>query len=522
MSSFFLGRDKENNQVSLNSDDLVTHAIIVGKSGSGKTSLLHVLVEEAAMNGVSSVVIDSKGDLTNLSLRFPELTSSEFEPWVPDGKDPKDEARYHIQGILDSGQNCSRVEDWYSSSEVSVYTPGLSGSKSINLVPDLNLPKTNIRNKAIHIVSTILSVIGNTSDPMVDPSYVFLTEMLLGVWKSNRNFPLEQWSGFIVNPPEYLQSIDGIHIDDFFPARDRMKLARALIGFRHQAAQWLEGSSIDMNSFLNPSGLPKVSIFTLRHLNIDDRMFFTSMFLSSLVSWMYQAPASSKLKALCVLDEAAGYLPPHPYSPPTKRPLSTLLSQGRAQGLGIVIGTQNPNDLDYKALSNVGTWCIGSLRERDLQRDLDSELTDRGIDSNILLNLPPRNFLLLTKDGKTSEFKARWALSYLRGPIESERFLQKNSGDITVEFDLLDRDSKPLDVAIRFSVDGELWQDATPVELKDLSNLETSPEGITYRYIWNSIADLGLNFVSGVRLAVHVIGYGTLDLAPIDVHNEII
>lgn len=530
----FLGHSiDDHRKVLLNPDDLVTHGLVVGRTGSGKTGLIHVLIEEAVMSGASVIAIDPKGDLTNLALSFPGLTPEEFAPWISAGKTPKEESARWAKGLEATGQELSRVADWHNAANVSIYTPGLARyGTSINLLPSFDPPQGNVdsaatRERASHIVSTILSALGIDADPMVDPNYVFLTEMLLDAWREGNALPLSQWSGLLVNPPESLQSIDGIHMEDFFSQRERMKLARALIGFRRQAARWLEGPTLDMDAFLKTDGRPNLSIFTLRHLNAEDRMMFVSMFLSCLVDWMYHAPASSHLKALCVLDEAAGYLPPHPYNPPTKRPITTLLAQGRAQGLGIVIGTQNPNDLDYKALSNVGTWFLGGLRERDMKRDLDAELSERGVDSSTLLRLPERGFLLLPKEGDAIAMKARWSLSYLRGPIDAEMLSNLApeegllAGVIHVGFDLTLEDSTPVDVEVRYSLDGETWEDATPAdESPSMIRLASSPTGIKHSFSWDSVHDLGFEFASNVRIAVHVKGYGTLDYPPIDIHNE--
>jgi hypothetical protein len=536
MSELFIGHSTQDNSViSLNSNDLMTHGLVVGRTGSGKTGLIHVLIEEAVMSGVSAVIIDPKGDLTNLSLSFPGLSASEFAPWVPAGKNPVDEATRWIDGLKSTDQDLSRVAEWHNSASVNIYTPGFTKTgQSVNLLPSFNPPATPIdsvalRDRASHAVDTIMSAIGSSTDPMTDPNYVFLTELLIGFWSRGKTLQLEKLSGYIVDPPDYLNNIDGICIDDFISHRERMKLARAIIGFRRQAARWLEGNPLDMDSFLMPTeeGLPRVSIFTLRHLNEDDRMLFTSMFLSNLVSWMYKAPASGRLRALCVLDEASGYLPPHPYSPPTKRPISILLSQGRAQGLGMLLGTQNPNDIDYKALSNIGTWFLGGLRERDLKRDLDSEIRGRGVDPAKLLKLPDRSFMFLTKDGKSQVMNARWSLSYLRGPIDSEHLTCKSSaafGDIIVGFDLTSDKEANLDVDVKYSVDGgKLWRDATPSEdSPPLLNLSSTPSGVNHSFKWNSIHDLGFNFVSKVRVAIHVRDSGTFDVEPFDIDNSII
>lgn len=551
MNELYLGTNiVEGNRVSLNRDDLTTHALVVGRTGSGKTGLVHVLIEEAVLAGASTVVIDPKGDLTNLLLSFPSLTPEEFAPWVPAGKSPVEEAKAWVEGLKASNQPLSRVMEWRTSAQFQVFTPGYVGANGINLLPSLARPEVvdaNTRQRAQHAVSTVLAAIGVDADPLTDARNVFLTELLMLFWSTKRSLPLEQWPGLLIDPPENLKSFDGISVDDFFPRKERMKLASAIVGFRRQAARWLDGPPMDLNGLLMPNseGLPQVSIFTLRHLSDEDRALFTSMFLSSMVNWMFQAPASGRLRALCVLDEAAGYLPPAPRNPPTKRPLCTLLAQGRAQGLGVLLATQNPNDIDYKALNNVGTWFLGGLRDRDMKRDLEVELRDREVDVNALLRLPERSFMVLTKDRKSIPLRARWTLSYLRGPIEVEdiRKLAPENGTptsnhpvrlenkpnrnpvcyevISANFMLIDQRSTPFSVTVTYSTDqGKTWKHCTPYEgANPTAEMESSPEGVWHKFEWDSIEDLGRRYYRGVLLHIQTPHNGGLTFPPFDVCN---
>lgn len=553
-NEMFIGtRTTDSEPLLINRDDLTTHGVVVGRTGSGKTGLIHVIIEEAVMQGASAVVIDPKGDLANLLLSFPGLTPSEFAPWVPAGKNPYDEATLWSDGLKSTGQELTRVADWRNAATFQVFTPGYTKSgQAINLLPDLSPSDNgNARERAAHLVSTVLNAIGVDTDPLTDPSHVYLTELLVSAWSRGENLSLDKWAGLLVNPPIEFSNIDGIDISDFFPAKDRMKIARSLVGFRRQAARWLEGSTIDMNAFLMPGddGRPRVSVFSLRHLGEEDRQMFVSMFLSGLVDWMFKAPASGRLRALCVLDEAKDYLPPHPYTPPAKGPLNKLLSQGRAQGLGVVLGTQNPNDLDYKSLSNVGTWFLGGLTDRDTKRDLDSMLRIRNVNSDILLDLPARSFLALTKAGESCVFKPRWTLSYLAGPLDIEQLGSLNAsapvfessefpklggksfdrsqamyGYINIRFDLEHEFSKRFDVDVCFSTDnGTTWNKATLApEASEMINLESSPKGIRYEFLWDSVTDLGENFVPKVLTLVKVSdGNGTI-MPPFDICNHLL
>lgn len=547
-NKLFIGHEgSDNRNVLLDRDDLITHAVVVGRTGSGKTGLIHVIVEEAVMQGASAIILDPKGDLTNLMLSFPGLTPQEFAPWVPSGKSATEESEKWRSGLQSSGLGSDNVAEWHNAATFRVFTPGFAKSgQAINLLPRFEAPEimdTSARERASQIVITILNAIGIDSDPLTDPRNVYLTELLLTSWKNGEALPLEKWAGLIVDPPKALHDFDGIAVDDLFPRKDRLKVASAIVGFRRQAARWLEGPSLNPENLLmvGEDGRPQVSIFTLRHLSADDRQLFVSMFLSGLVDWMYKAPASGRLRALCVLDEAAGYLPPKPYNPPTKQPIMTLLSQGRAQGLGMLIGTQNPNDIDYKALSNVGTWFLGGLRDRDMKRDLEIELKDRGIEASELLGLPERTFFALTKGGITHNLRVRWSLSYLRGPISLtslEKFTQPVSsisntsqgskpkktlwGNVRLNFDLYDKDSKNLDVEITYSTDGgKNWKTATATpESVGLIGLPSSPSGRNHTFIWDTVADLGYKFVPQVSVCIRPSGSSGLIMPPTDVVND--
>lgn len=549
MSELFLGADTDGERLTIDRDDLTTHALVVGRTGSGKTGLIHVLVEEATLAGANVVVLDPKGDLTNLLLAFPSLTPREFAPWVASGKDPSTEARRWVAGLKETGQDAERVAEWKNAATFNIFTPGYSkGGQGINLLPSFAPPTDNFQESAAHIANAILSAVGTDVDPLTDPRSVYLTELLLLYWKRGKSLPLEQWPGLVLSPPRELDSFDGIPVNEFLPRKDRMKLASAIVGFRRQASRWLEGPVLDMSNFLmpGPDGRPRVTVFTLRHLDHEDRMLFTSMFLSAMVEWMFKAPPSGRLRALCVLDEAAGYLPPV-QNPPTKRPICTLLAQGRAQGLGMVIATQNPNDIDYKALSNVGTWFLGGLRARDLQRDLDSILNERNVDVSEVLKLPEKTFLALPKDGGGHKLRVRWTLSYLRGPIDvseigrlatpvaalehtrppeipklgklPKRKTDSLRGFINVEFKLMDDGSVPLDVTIKFSLDnGETWRKCT-LNI-DTDQMESSPKGVQHCVEWDSVTDIGWVYAPNVLVSVHVKGHNGFTYPAIDVFNN--
>lgn len=409
----YLGINDDGHRVLLNSTDLLTHGVILGRTGSGKTGLTLTVLEEAASSGASAIVFDPKGDLTNLAV----MPSSEeaMHEWV-DG-DHDEIWTQRVDGLARFGLSVGDVAKWQQGVNVVVYSPGktFGGGRSINVFPDM-APQANVtREAAMREVATILSAVGEGNDQF-GPAHVLLTELVLLAWSYGDPMPVDDWPTHLLDPPQSLQSIDGMKLGDFFPKRNRTALARKLIGFRRQAERWLIGERLDLDALTSK---PTVAIMTMRHLTEKDRQFFTSLVMNRVVDFMFRTDASSRLKLLVTLDEARGYLPPYPVNPPTKEPICTILAQGRAQGIGMLIGTQNPMDLDYKALSNVGTWFAGRLRERDCNRDLSAELNARDVDVEALQNLAQRRFLLLDKRGGHQALTVRWPYSYLKGPLSA-------------------------------------------------------------------------------------------------------
>jgi len=419
MSELSLARD-----CALDADDLVTHGVILGRTGSGKTGLGTVVLEELALQGVPLLVIDPKGDMTNLALAFPGLNPAAYAPWVARGEDPEAVAARVRAGLEASGVDVEQVRAYRDAARTTVYAPGWTRGQGVNrvdLLPSLAAPAQGGEGRQIAaqgVAEALLGSVGQESSGPSDPRAVFLAEAVLSLWSGGGAIDLDAIVGAVHTPP--FTHVGPLPLDDFLPENERKKLARSLVSFSRSAARWLSGTPLDFDALLAPAapGAPqRTSVFSLGHLDPAERAFFLTLFLHGLLEWLGRQPGTSRLRALLWIEEARGILPPHPQSPPTKAPLARLLAQARAFGLGCVLSTQHPVDLDYKALSNVGTWFLGTLRERDLKRDLLSELQDKGIDAGRLSELQTRQFLLRRKRGAVDELRTRYALCYLRGPI---------------------------------------------------------------------------------------------------------
>ncbi len=444
---FYLGRRVDpasfaptNDLVLYDSKDLVTHALCVGMTGSGKTGLGVSVIEEAAIDGVPVIVIDPKGDLTNLLLTFPELRPEDFQPWVQEdearraGKDvasfaAEQSARWQ-KGLADWGQDGARIKRLKDAAEFTIYTPGSTAGVPVSVLTSFQRPASDdpelVRERAQTTVSSLLALAGIDAEPLKSREHILLTSILLAAWQAGESPDLALLIQRVQQPP--MTKVGVIDLESFFPARDRFELAmtiNALIaspGFE----VWMQGEPLDVAAFLRTAtGRPRVSIFSISHLDDGQRMFFVSLLLNAVAGWMRGQTGTSSLRAMVYMDEIFGYFPPTA-NPPSKGPLLTLLKQGRAAGVGVVLATQNPVDLDYKGLSNIGTWWLGRLQtERDKARLLDGlegasdhAGFDRAEVDRLLSSLTSRVFLMrnVHEEGLTL-FQSRWALSYLRGPL---------------------------------------------------------------------------------------------------------
>ncbi|MGE3959092.1 MAG: ATP-binding protein [Vicinamibacterales bacterium] len=433
------------------SKDLVTHALCVGMTGSGKTGLGVAVIEEAAIDQVPVIVIDPKGDLTNLALTFPSLTAGDLQPWVNEddarraGKEvavfAAEQAERWKKGLADWGQDGARIQRLKDAAEFTIYTPGSTAGVPVSVLTSFQKPATDdpelVRERAQTTVSSLLALAGVDVEPLKSREHILLTTILLSAWQAGESPDLAMLIQRIQQPPT--TRIGVIDLESFYPVKDRFELAmtiNALIaspGFE----VWTQGEPLDVAAFLRTSsGKPRVSIFSIAHLDDTQRMFFVSLLLNAVAGWMRGQTGTSSLRAMVYMDEIFGYFPPTA-NPPSKGPLLTLLKQGRAAGVSVVLATQNPVDLDYKGLSNIGTWWLGRLQtERDKARLLDGlegasdhAGFDRAEIDQLLSSLTSRVFLMrnVHEDGLTL-FQSRWALSYLRGPLGRDEIRRLTAG----------------------------------------------------------------------------------------------
>jgi hypothetical protein len=427
------------------SRDLVTHAVCLGMTGSGKTGLCVVLLEEAAIDGVPAIVIDPKGDLGNLLLTFPDLRPSDFRPWIdeeearnqgitPDEFAARQADRWR-EGLAAWGQDGARIRRLREAAAFALYTPGSNAGLPVSIMKSFAAPppavaadREAMRERVSSTATSLLGLLGIEAKPLESREHALLSTLFDTAWSEGRSLDLAALIGQIQTPP--FTRLGVMDLDSFYPPKERFALAMQLNNLLASPGfeAWLEGEPLDVAQFLyTPEGKPRVSIFSIAHLSDGERMFFVSLLLNQVLAWMRAQPGASSLRAILYMDEIFGYFPPVA-NPPSKTPLLTLLKQARAFGLGVVLATQNPVDLDYKGLANAGTWFIGRLQtERDKLRVLEGlegaaaaagGAFDRDRLDRLLAALSTRVFLMNNvHEREPAVFETRWALSYLRGPL---------------------------------------------------------------------------------------------------------
>lgn len=452
VGAFYLGKEYHVGEKKLGeelvlyeSKDLVTHGVVLGMTGSGKTGLCMSLLEEAGMDEIPAIVIDPKGDIANLMLNFPELCATDLLEWVDPaearamGMSTKEcaesKAKMWREGLAEWGQGLDRVRDLSERVDVNIFTPGSRAGIPVSILSSLACPNAAVcgdsellAENVENTVASLLSLIGIEADEFEGCESVFLASLFHHRWSEGRGFTLETLIECIQEPP--FERLGVLDLEDVFPSKSRRDL---VIRFNNLLASpsfsvWLEGPALDISEFLyNDDGRARISVFSIAHLDESERMFFVSLLLNQMLAWMRGQGGTKSLRALLYMDEIYGYLPPVA-NPPSKKPLMTLLKQARAYGVGCLLATQNPVDLDYKALSNIGTWWLGRLQtERDKLRVLDGLSGieagfDRSAVERLLSSLDSRVFLMHNvHEDRPVVFHVRWVMSYLYGPVRREQ-----------------------------------------------------------------------------------------------------
>ena len=452
LGAFYLGRTQDpsgsataENLLLYDAKDLTTHALVLGMTGSGKTGLATALLEEAAIDGIPAILIDPKGDLGNLLLQFPDLRPADFRPWVDEaealrqGQTPDAfaaaTAEKWRQGLAQWGQDGERIRRLQAAAEIAVYTPGNASGRPLQVLrsfaapsPALAQDPAALRDRILSAVSGLLGLLGREADPVQSRDHILLSNILDRAWREGRSLDIAAIIHEVQQPP--FEKVGVFDLETFYPARERLGLAMALNNLIASPgfAAWMEGEPIDIPRLLHtPAGKPRLSILYLAHLTDAERMFFVTILLNEVIAWMRTQSGTGSLRALLYMDEIFGFFPPTA-NPPSKTPMLTLLKQARAFGLGVVLSSQNPVDLDYKGIANCGTWFIGRLQtERDKMRVIEGlegaaassgAGFDRAQTEQLLAGLGNRVFLMRNvHEDEPVLFQTRWAMSYLRGPM---------------------------------------------------------------------------------------------------------
>jgi hypothetical protein len=462
---FYMGRDIDKETMKptealtlLKNKNFTTHAAIIGMTGSGKTGLGIGIIEEAAIDNIPSIVIDPKGDMGDLCLTDPAFSADAFVPWVKDEANAKGEEPHTYaqkiatswkEGLENWGQDASRVKK-FALVQKSIYTPGSSAGVSINIMASMGVPPSEVLDDSDTLasflkstVSSLLSLIGIDADPIDSKEYILLAQIISENWIAGKSITIEELIGSIINPP--FKKVGVLPLDSYYPQSERFKFAtkfNAVIA-SPSFSSWLQGEDLDIQKLLyDDEGKAKIAIFSIAHLNDDERMFFVTLLLNKYIAWMRHQSGTSALKTLLYMDEIFGFFPPTK-NPPSKEPMLLLLKQARAYGVGVVLSTQNPVDLDYKGLSNIGTWFIGRLQTtQDVDRVIDGlggktgSSFDKGEIRQLLANLQKRTFFL--KSAHLDDirlFTTRWVMSYLKGPLKKREISE-----------LMERQKEQLDI----------------------------------------------------------------------------
>ncbi|MBT8144510.1 MAG: DUF87 domain-containing protein, partial [Gammaproteobacteria bacterium] len=461
LGAFYLGKrydidkkEKTEDVVLYDAKDLTTHAMIIGMTGSGKTGLGIGLLEEAAMDNIPVIAIDPKGDMGNILLSFPKLRGEDFQPWV-NARSASDkgltveqfaaqQADLWRDGLADWGQKPARIKKFRDTTDLAIYTPGSSAGLSVSVLRSFKAPSAEVfedrdlyRERVQATATGILALLGIEADPITSREHILISNILDHQWREGASLDLGGLIAAIQDPP--VKRVGVMDLDSFYPAKDRFQLAMQLNNLLAAPGfeAWMEGEALDIPRLLHTeAGKPRISVMSIAHLSESERMFFVTMLLNEVIAWMRSQSGTSTLRAIIYMDEVFGYLPPVS-NPPSKQLFLTLLKQARAYGVGLVLATQNPVDLDYKGISNTGTWFIGRLQtERDKARVMEGlegaaagGEFDKGRMEKIIAGLGKRRFLLHNvHEDEPVVFNTRWVMSYLAGPLTREHIRRLTAG----------------------------------------------------------------------------------------------
>ena len=455
--SWYLGRliepgsGERGEALQYDSDRLTTHGVIVGMTGSGKTGLGIIALEEALLDGIPCLVIDPKGDMGNLLLNFPDFKAADFRPWIDEGQANRegvtpDELAASTADLWQNGLagweiGSERMHSLTAGAGFEISTPGSTAGIPLNVLGSLSAPDLDWeidaetgRDEIEGFVSSILLLAGVSADPISSPEHILIATLIERAWRAGKDLDLASLIGQVQSPP--IRKLGVFELDSFFAPKDRTKLAMRLNGLLASPsfASWMQGPPLDVHSlFYTADGRPKASIMYLPHLTDEERQFVVTLVLAKVVTWMRSTAGTSDLRAFIYMDEVFGFAPPTA-EPPSKKPILTILKQARAHGVGMMLSTQNPVDLDYKAMSNAGTWMVGRLQtERDKARILEgmkSASGDVDVDAfdSLIGDLGKRQFVLhSTKSKQPQVFNTRWAMSFLRGPLTRDEVTRLTS-----------------------------------------------------------------------------------------------
>lgn len=372
-------------------DELTKHAIVLGMTGSGKTGLSVRILEEVVNHGVGVLVLDLKGDISRIAVSAEKL-SQELH------------------------------------TNIKVYTPGSTNGNPVNLLGSFKPPHDtgeDTQEASILTVSSLFALLGESPDPLSSNEHILLTKILDLEWSQNRSPSLIDLVERVAEPP-FIQ-VGVMPLDRFITPKQRDRLVAKLNGLIASPTLhvWSQGEELDFDKILSRKEGTPLRIFYLAHLDSNQRQFFVSQFMSRLLQWSRTLSGSQSLRTLCFLDEVAGYLPPYPLNPASKRPIVTLFKQARAVGLGMILATQNPVDLDYSVISNAGTWFVGRLQTKQ-----DREKVVAGMEANqemgsLIASLVPRQFIIQQSSSNlVSTFYSMNTRTKLGGPLTKPEIIK--------------------------------------------------------------------------------------------------